>query len=114
MALFRSNARKILQEFKSKSEHYSNDLSKEIKESYDDLKSDYDEHAEVIPEFIAFISELKGKLDHQEVEKLEVFSSKITKINRCARNGIEAMRDLSRNQRKLTTETLRQYEEFEF
>ena len=114
MGLFRNNTKRIVQEFKNKSEYLSNDLSKEIKESFEDLKSDYEETSNVVPEFLEFISELKNKLSNIEAQKLEDFSSRLRKVNRCAKNGVEAMRELSLNQRKLTTETLRVYEEFEY
>ena len=114
MGLFRNNTKKIVQEFKNKSEYYSNDLSKEIKESFEDLKSDFEENNDVIPEFLEFVSELKTKLNTIEVKKLEEFSSKLRKVNRCAKNGVEALRELSLNHRKVTTQTLRLYEEFEY
>lgn len=114
MGLFGSNVRKIIQEFKKMSEYYSNDLSKEIRESFEDLKSDYDENSSVVPEFQEFVNELKQKLDSQDALKLEAFSSRLSKVNRNARNGVEAMYELSRNQRKLTTENLRYYEEYEY
>lgn len=110
MGLFGNNVKKIIQEFRKKSEYYSNDLGKEIKESFEDLKSDYDEN--VIPEFMDFVSELKQKLDISDSKKLENFSIRLSKINRNAKNGVEAMRELSVNQRKLSVETLREYEEF--
>ena len=113
MGFFKNNTKKMVQEFKNKSEYISNDLSKEIKESFEDLKSEFDEHHEVIPEFLEFASQIKGKLSDFEAKKLEEFSHHIRRINHCAKNGVEALRELSRNQRKLTTETLRLYEEFE-
>jgi predicted transcriptional regulator len=113
MGILGNNIKKIIQEFRNKSEYYSNNLSKEIKESFEDLKSEYDENSNVVPEFLAFVNELKPKLDSQDAIKLEAFTSRFSKVNRNARNGVEAMRELSRNQRKLSAETLRLYEEFE-
>ena len=113
MGIFGSNIKKIIQEFRRKSEYYSNDLSKEIKESFEDLKSDYDENSTVVPEFLEFVNELKPKLDSLDASKLEAFTARLNKVNRNARNGVEAMRELSRNQKKLSAETLRLYEEFE-
>lgn len=114
MGLFRNNTKKMVQEFKNKSEYYSNDLSKEIKESFEDLKSDFEENDHVIPEFLEFISQLKTKLNTIEAKKIEEFSSKLRKVNRCAKNGVEALRELSLNHRKVTKQTLRLYEEFEY
>jgi len=113
MAFFRNNTKRILEEFKHRSEYFSNDLSKEIKESFEDLKSDYDENSNIVPEFLEFAEALKEKLSSSDAEKLDEFSSKLRKVNRSAKNGVEAMRDLSYNQRKLTAETLRFYDEFE-
>jgi len=111
MGLFGNNIKKIIREFRNKSEYYSNDLGKEIKESFEDLKSEYDENSSVIPEFMEFVNELKPKLDTNDANKLDAFSSRLSKVNRSAINGVEAMRELSRNQRKITAETLREYEE---
>ena len=113
MGLFRNNTKRMIQEFKDKSEYYSNDLGKEIKESFEDLKEEFDEHNHVIPDFLEFISEIKNKLSAIEVKKLEEISYGLKRINHCAKNGVESMRELSLNQRKLTKETLRLYEEFE-
>ena len=113
MGLFKSNVKKIIQEFKNLSVYYSNDISREINESFEDLKSDYDETSSTVPDFIAFAEELKHKLDSQEIIKLEAFKTRLAKLNRSAKNGVEAMHELSRNQRKLTSENLRYYEEYE-
>lgn len=114
MGFFRNNTKRILQEFKSKSEDFSKDLSKEIKESFEDLKSDYEANSTVVPEFLEFAEELKNKLSSSDASKLEDFSTRLKKISRTAKNGVEAMRELSLNQRKTTTETLRLYEDFEY
>jgi len=114
MGFFRNNTKRILQEFRDKSEFFSNDLSKEIKESFEDLKSDYQDYENVIPDFLAFATELKNKLELQDSKRLEEFAAQLRKINRCAKNGVEAMRELSFNQRKITTESLRLYEDFEY
>ena len=113
MGFFRNNTKRILEEFKSKSEYFSNDLSKEIKESFEDLKSDYEENSHVVPEFLEFAEHLKNKLSTTDAEKLESFTDKLRKVSRNARNGVEALRELSLNQRKTTKETLRLYEDFE-
>lgn len=114
MGFFRNNTKRIVQEFRSKSEYFSNDLGKEIKESFEDLKSDYEENNDVLPEFLEFVAQLKNKISGADALQLEDFSARLRKVNRCAKNGVEAMRQLSLNQRKLTTENLRVYEEFEY
>ena len=113
MGVFRNNTKRMVQEFRDISEYYSNDLSKEIKESFDDLKSEFDEHHRAFPDFLEFVSEIKSKLSAIEAKKLEELSYGLSRINHCAKNGVESMRELSLNQRKVTRETLRLYEEFE-
>ncbi len=113
MGFFRNNTKRILQEFRDKSEYFSNDLGKEIRESFEDLKSDYEEHNNVVADFVEFATEIKRKLSESDATKLETFSAQLRKVNRCAKNGVEAMRELSLNQRKTSTESLRLYEEFE-
>ena len=113
MGFFTNNTKRIVQEFKHKSEYYSNDLSKDIKESFEDLKSEFDEHNHVYSDFLEFVAAIKTKLTAIEAKKLEELSYGLRHINHCAKNGVESMRELSLNQRKLTRETLRLYEEFE-
>ena len=113
MALFGNNIRKIVQEFRRINEYYFNDLSKEIKESFEDLKSEYDENSQVISEFEDFANELKAKLNAQDATRLEMFTRRLSSVNRTARHGVEAMWELSRNQRKMTSESLRVYEQYE-
>lgn len=113
MGLFGKNIKKIIDEFKRISEYYSNDLTREIDESFEDLKSDYDESSHAVPEFKKFVDEVKHKLDKKDAGRLEAFTSQFAKLNRSARKGVDAMHELSRNQRKLTSENLRSFEEFE-
>lgn len=113
MGFFRNNTKKMLEEIKEKSEYYSNDLSKDISESFEELKSEFDAHEEVYSDFLKFVSEIKNKLTAIEAKKLEELSSGLKHINHCAKNGVESMRYLSLYQRKQTHDTLRIYEEFE-
>ena len=112
MGLFNSHDKKVIAKLCKKSEDISNDISKEIKEHLDDLKTDYEENKIVIKEFNDFVSELETKLSPQDIEKLHSFSSRLYKVKRCAKKGVEAMRELSRNQKKATNETLREYQEY--
>ena len=112
MGIFNTHEKKVITELRKKSEAISNDISKEIKEHLDDLKTDYEENKIVIKEFNDFVSELETKLSPQDIEKLHSFSSRLYKVKRCAKKGVEAMRELSRNQKKATNETLREYQEY--
>lgn len=114
MGLFGNNVKKIIQEFRKKSEHYTEDMTKEINGLLVDLKSDYDEHSSIIPEFVEFVEEIKHKLDTNDAKKLVDFSSRLIKVKRCAKNGVEAMMELSKDHKKLTRDTFRDFEEYNY
>lgn len=112
MGLFNNHEKKVIAELCKKSEDISNDISKEINELLDDLKTDYEENKVVLKEFNDFVSELESKLSPQDLEKLHSFSSRLYKVKRCAKKGVEAMRELARDQKKATIETIREYQEY--
>jgi DNA repair ATPase RecN len=112
MGLFGTSDKKIIAELCKKSEDISNDITNEIDELLDELKSEYNENSKVVNEFSDFVNELKSKLSPEDATKLVEFSSRLTKVKRCAKKGVEAMRELSRDQRKATRETLREYQEY--
>lgn len=112
MGLFGNNEKKIINDLCKKSEAISNDISNEIEELLAELKTDYDENRKVVYEFSDFVNEIKSKLNPEEASKLLEFSSKLSKVKRCAKKGIEAMSELSRDQRKATRETIREYQEY--
>ena len=112
MGLFVTTDKKIIADLCKKSEDISKDISNEIDELLDELKTDYDENRKVVKEFNDFVDELKSKLDPEDASKLIEFTSKLSKVKRCAKKGVEAMRELSRDQRKATRETLREYQEY--
>ena len=85
---------------------------KTIHEFLDDLKEEYDQNKVVISEFNTFVSELSKKLSPEDVEKLNSFSTRLYKVKRCAKKGVEAMRELARDQKKATQETIREYQEY--
>ena len=112
MGLFGNSEKKIITDLCKKSEAISNDISNEIEELLADLKSDYDENRQVVNEFSDFVNEIKSKLAPEDASKLLEFTSKLSKVKRCAKKGVEAMRELSRDQRKATRETIREYQEY--
>jgi uncharacterized coiled-coil DUF342 family protein len=113
MGLFGHNFKKIIHEFRTKSQDYSNDLSNEIQESLEDLKSEYDQYHEAYPELVHFTTDIKNKLSPDELSKLEKLLFGLRHIDHCAKNGVHLMRDLYIHQRITTRETLRLYEEFD-
>ncbi|UPT70381.1 MAG: hypothetical protein M0D53_15005 [Flavobacterium sp. JAD_PAG50586_2] len=112
MGLFGNSQKKIIEELHKKSEDHCKEISREIENLLDDLKTDYDENQEVVQEFSSFVEEIKSKLSPEDATKLLDFSSRLTKVKRCAKKGVEAMRELARDQRKLTSETRMEYEEY--
>lgn len=112
MGLFGNSQKKIIEELHKKSEDHCKEISREIEDLLDDLKTDYDENREVVQEFSSFVDELKAKLSPEDANKLLDFSSRLSKVKRCAKKGVEAMRELARDQRKLTSETRMEYEEY--
>jgi predicted nucleic acid-binding Zn-ribbon protein len=113
MGLFGGNIRKIVQEFRLLNEHYSNDLSKEIQNSLQDLKTEYDEYSTTVPEFRDFVDDLKTRLSAEDAQRLESFSERFSRLNRTAQHGVDALYDLHRNQKKLTSENRSYYEQYE-
>ena len=112
MGLFGNNKNKIIEDLHKKSEDHSKEISKEINELLDELKTEYDEYSAVDQEFSFFANEIKTKLSPEDAKKLLEFSSRFIKVKRCAKKGVDAMRELARDQRKLISETRMEYEEY--
>lgn len=112
MGLFNNHEKKVIAELHKKSEDHFKEISKEINDLLDELKTDYDENQEVVHEFSSFVDELKTKLSPEDAKKLVDFSSRLTKVKRCAKKGVEAMRELARDQRKISRETNLEYQEY--
>ena len=112
MGIFNNQVKKIIAILCKKSEAISNEISKEIHEQYDDLKSEYEQCDFEIEEYNLLLNQLSDKLNSGELEKLRSFSIQFSKLDRCAQNGIEALRELSRDQKKAARETIREYEEY--
>jgi len=113
MGLFGGKTKRLIEKFRKNSVDYSNDLNKEIEEQLDELKSDYEAHSDVIPEFLEFVENIKTKLAKNEADKLEEFSSRLAKVGRSAKKGVQAMWELSYSQRKRTAENLLEYEQLD-
>ena len=112
MGLFQNTDKKIINELCRKSEDISKDITNEIDELLVELKTEYEENRKVVNEFHDFVNELKSKLNPDDANKLLEFSTRMTKVKRCAKKGVEAMRELARDQRKATRETIREYQEY--
>jgi hypothetical protein len=112
MGLFNNREKKLIEELHQKSESHLKEISKEIDYLLEDLTTEYDENQEVVNEFSNFVEELQTKLSPEDAQKLMDFSSRLTKVKRCAKKGVEAMRELARDQRKISRETNLEYQEY--
>ena len=112
MGFFGNKEMKILKRLRLKSEEISNEITKEIDELFVELKSEYDHSQEIISEFSSFANELKSKLHPDDAKKLLEFSTKLDTVKRCAHKGVEALREVKRDQQKATRETIREYQEY--
>jgi hypothetical protein len=112
MGLFNKREKKLITELHQKSESHLKEISKEIDDLLEDLTTDYNENQEVVSEFSLFVEELQTKLSPEDAKKLMDFSCRLTKVKRCAKKGVEAMRELARDQRKITRETSLEYQEY--
>lgn len=112
MGIFGTKDKKIIAALCKKSEAIGKEITNEIDELLVELKSDYDENKAVVIEFSELVNELKSKLTPDDAKKLLEFSSKLSKVKRCARKGVEAVREIARDQRKATRETIMEYQEY--
>jgi hemerythrin-like domain-containing protein len=112
MGLFATTDKKIIADLCKKSERISKDITNEIDELLAELKIDYDENRKIVKEFQHFVEEIKNKLDVEDANRLMELTSKLTKVKRCAKKGVESLREIARDQRKATRETLREYHEY--
>ncbi|WP_415582084.1 hypothetical protein [Flavobacterium longum] len=114
MGFFSNKTKMLIEQFKKKNEYYSNGLKKDIDEQLDELRSEYEANESVVPEFNDFVASIKSQLGDAESTKLEEFAARFAKVSQTARNGVDAMWELSHNQRKLISESHMDYEEFEY
>ncbi|HOD09621.1 MAG TPA: hypothetical protein PKH91_02665 [Flavobacterium sp.] len=112
MGIFNNHEKKVLTELCKKSEDIGNDITNEINELLEDLNTEYEANKVILKEFNTFVSSMENKLNAEELEQLQSFSSKLYKIKRCAKKGVEAMREIARDQKKATRETIREYQEY--
>lgn len=113
MGLFGQNQqRQLIASLQQKSEAIHNDISLEINELLDELKSEYEENQKVDRELELLLHDLATKLEPQELSRLEQLSHHLKQVNRCARKGVDAMKQLARDHQKAIHENRREYEEF--
>ncbi|MEW5677005.1 hypothetical protein ABGT15_11890 [Flavobacterium enshiense] len=112
MGLFNKKEKKIIAEISKKNKIYHQDIEKEITDLRDDLEHDFEENKIILEEFSIFIEELKSKISKEEFEKLNTYFQQVSKMKNCAKKGIESLNNLAKEQRKLSKDSLREYEEY--
>jgi hypothetical protein len=112
MGLFNKKEKKIIAEISKKTLVYHTDIEKEIQDLLEELKADFEENKLIIDEFSLFVSKIKLQLSHEDQEQLQHYFEQVTKMKRCAIKGIESMKQLSREQHKLSREVMREYDDF--
>lgn len=112
MGLFNKKEKKIISEISKKNKTYHDDISKEIKELLEDLKHDFQENKIVLEDFSAFINSIQNNLSKTESEELNMYFKQVSKMKNCVKKSIEGLNYLSREQKKIAKEALRDYEQF--
>ena len=112
MGLFGKKEKKAIREFSQKNMEYLTEIGKDLEEMLDELQEHYEANKPSVVEFQEFATSISSKLSEEEVQKLQEFSSKIVKVKKCAKNGILALTELARNQRKSAREASREFSEF--
>jgi NADPH-dependent 7-cyano-7-deazaguanine reductase QueF len=112
MGIFTKNDKKVVQNLKAKCQEIGNEITTEIESLFEDLNEEYHKNEFIEEEFNAILTDLKSKLSPQENEKLHEFSLQLSKIKNCAKKGVETVREISRDQKKATLETIREHAEY--
>ncbi|WP_313806881.1 hypothetical protein [Flavobacterium sp.] len=112
MGLFNKKEKKIIAEINQKSKVYHADFEKEINDLLDDLKHDYQENKIQLDDFSEFIKQMESKLSHTEIEKLNNYFAQASKMKSCAKKSIEGLNYLSREQKKMSKDAQREFEQF--
>lgn len=112
MGLFGKKEKKAIREFSKKNIEFLTEIGKDLEEMLDELQEHYEASKPSVLEFQEFATAITSKLSEEEAQKLKEFSDKIVNVKKCAKKGILALTELSRNQRKSTREANREFTEF--
>jgi len=112
MGLFGKKEKKAIREFSQKNIEYLTEIGKDLEEMLDELQEHYEANKPSVAEFQEFVAAISPKLSEEEAQKLAEYSNKIIKVKKCAKNGILALTELARNQRKSAREASREFSEF--
>lgn len=112
MGIFSNKDKKVVQSLKKKCEEIGNEITTEIESLFQDLSEEYQKNDLIEEDFHVLLSTIERKLTTQENEKLQQFSQRLSKIKNCAKKGVETVREISRDQKKATRETIREHSEY--
>jgi translation initiation factor 2 alpha subunit (eIF-2alpha) len=112
MGIFTNSDKKVVQSLKEKCEEIGKEITSEIEELYNDLSEEYHKNETIDEEFLQMLHKISDKLSFEENEKFKNFSLKLSKIKSCAKKGVETVREISRDQKKATRETVREHIEY--
>jgi hypothetical protein len=112
MGILSKRERNALKQLRKKNEEHNNNISKEINEIIEDINEDFQENHSFENKFSDFAKNIKSKLSNEELKLLEEFTNQIHKLNYTSKKSLHAIRELAREQKKASRETLLDYEEF--
>lgn len=112
MGLFNKKEKKIISEISKKNKTHHEDIARETKELLEDLRHEYQENKIILEDFSAFIHQIQSSLSEKETEQLNTYFRQVSKMKSCARKSIEGLNYLSREQKKIAQEALRDCEQF--
>lgn len=111
MGILSKRERDALKQLRKKNEVINNDLGKEIDEIFEEINEDYQQNDSFENKFSVFVSKIKSKLSLEESKLLEEFTNQIHKLNYTSKKSLHSIRELAREHKKTSRETLLDYEE---
>jgi DNA repair ATPase RecN len=100
MSIFNKTEKKLRQELFKRNLTDCKDTVKELAELHEDLKESYATIDTVTENFTVFAESISAKLTPSEAEQLRIFSSKLKKVDKCARDAVRDIRDVLRTHKK--------------
>ncbi|WP_297334559.1 hypothetical protein [Flavobacterium sp.] len=100
MGIFNKKEKKLRKEILKRNLSDCKDTLKELTELYDDLKESYGTIDTVTEEFTVFAESITANLTAEDAKKLQMFSLKLKKVDKCARDAVRDVRDVLRIHKK--------------
>lgn len=100
MGLFSKKEKKLLLGIGEKNIEGYKEAVRDMEELYDELKTAYDEIDNVAEDFLKFYTTIQPRLENTERAKMEAFTKKLARAEKCARDAVRDVRDVLRLQKK--------------